>query len=125
VALCADGGRGYVGMPCFNSLLQRRRAADNKRSHCRTGLHPPERRPLVEKLLLTNKGVTALLGGLGSVLISEDLQLNLQGVEDRMVFVHRSVATVTILTESEDFEPLPGLVPSPVANVPPAQPDLG
>lgn len=56
---------------------------------------------------MTNKGVAALLGGLGSVLIFEELQLNLQGVEDRMVFVHRSVATVTILTESEDSVPPP------------------
>ena len=53
------------------------------------------------------EGVTALLAGLAPVLIFQGLQLNLQGVEDRMVFVHRSVATVTILTESEDFSALP------------------
>ena len=72
-------------------------------SHCGTRLHAPEGCPLGQELLLPHEGVAALLAGLAPVLILQGLQLNLQGVEDRMVFVHRSVATATILTESEDF----------------------
>jgi hypothetical protein len=57
---------------------------------------------LSQQLLVPNKGVAALLAGLTAVLVLEGFQLGFHGVEDRMVLVHRFVATVTILTESED-----------------------
>ena len=52
---------------------------------------------------MTDKGVATLLAGLGPVLVPEGLELSLHGVEDRVVLVHRSLATNRILTESKDF----------------------
>lgn len=43
---------------------------------------------------MPNKGITALFTGLGSVLITKGLQLGLQGLEDRVVLVHRILATL-------------------------------
>jgi hypothetical protein len=57
---------------------------------------------LGEELLVAHEGVTALLTGLNPVLVLKGLEPGFHGVEDRVVFVHRFVATGTILTESED-----------------------
>jgi hypothetical protein len=42
---------------------------------------------------VSNEGVSALFTGLGPVLIAKGLQLGLHGVEHRMGFVHRFLAT--------------------------------
>ena len=56
---------------------------------------------------MPDKGIAALFAGLRAVLDIEGFQLGFHGVEDRVVFVHRFVATATILTESEDFHACP------------------
>jgi hypothetical protein len=56
---------------------------------------------------MTDKGVATLLAGLGPVLIPEGLKLSLHGVKDRVVLVHRSLATIRTLTESKDFGSVP------------------
>ena len=55
-----------------------------------------------KQLFVPDKGIAALLAGLRAVLDLEGFQLGFHGVEDRVVFVHRFVATATIVTESED-----------------------
>ena len=72
-----------------------------------------KRRPLGQELLMADQGVAAELAGLTQVLVPEGFELNLHGLEDRVVFVHRFVATETTLTESEDFRSLFGLPWSP------------
>lgn len=58
---------------------------------------------------MAHEGIAAVLVGLEPVLVPQGFQLGLHGVEDRVVFVHRFIATVTTLTESEDFRrALPG-----------------
>ena len=78
---------------------------------------------------MPNKGIAVLFAGLAPVLVLQGLQAHLQGIQDRMVFVHRFVANITILTESEDFRPafpsgagvlgwFPSADPSPFADSP-------
>lgn len=42
---------------------------------------------------MTDHGVSVVLTGLGLVLIAKGLQLGFHGMEDRMVLVHRFLAT--------------------------------
>jgi len=65
----------------------------NKWSHLILHATEGQGRPFGQELLMPNKGITALFTGLGSVLITKGLQLGLQRLEDRVVLVHRILAT--------------------------------
>jgi len=58
---------------------------------------------------VADQGVAAELAGLTPVVVPEGFELGLHRMEDRVVLVHRFVATGTILTESEVFCSLLGL----------------
>jgi hypothetical protein len=94
-------GVRIVGAPNLGKWFGRA-AEGNKRSQTRSGPQPAERGPLGQQLFVPHKGVTALLAGLTAVLVLEGFQPGFHGIEDRVVLVHRFVATDRILTESED-----------------------
>ena len=65
----------------------------NNWSHLSLQVPEGQGSPLGQELLVTDEGVSTLFTGLGPVLIAKGLQLGLHGVEDRMVLVHRFLAT--------------------------------
>ena len=65
----------------------------NKWSHLILHASEGQGSPFGQELFMPDKGISALFTGLGSVLITKGLQLGLHGLEDRVVLVHRFLAT--------------------------------